>query len=348
MNKACKRFLEEFKELHPDRELIFLYKAGSHFFDLHSPTSDTDYRGVYMPSLKEFHEGESKRKFFERKTLAGNKTGIKNTSDDTDLYLFSYTFFLGLLRRGDFNVIELLHTPKDKIIIDSPIIQELIDFRKNLIVNDISAFLGFIKKEYRRYGVNIKHYKIQEDFANFLRKYPKHTRLNEIWSDIKEYAKDDEQILFTTSLTGRSTEVSTLKIAQRLYQNTVKVDYVIEGIDKRLKTYGHRQKSMAESGVEYKGLYHALRLIYEANDLYDYGELKIPFDKNRYSVLKSIKNSEVQQEFVFNLIDKEIDKLYKREKEVISNKDIINMRVEKILNQIIGEKKIQYLTRIFR
>ena len=35
-----------------------------------------------------------------------------------------------------------------------------------------------------------------------------------------------------------------------------------EQVAEILKVYGHRQKQMMESAVEYKGLYHALRLIY--------------------------------------------------------------------------------------
>jgi predicted nucleotidyltransferase len=344
MNKDCKKFIDEFHELHPGREIIFLIKAGSHFFDLASPTSDTDYRGIYMPSLEEFYNGESKRKFFERKTLAGNKTGVKNTKEDTDMYLFSYTFFLDLLKRGDFNCMEMLHAPDDKILINSEEMQYLSIIRKTLLVNDISAFLGFIKREYRRYGVNINHYKIQKEFADFLRPYLPHTKLEDIWSEIKEYAKDDPQIVFTTSLTGNNNRVPTLKIAQRMYQNTVKVDYVVKGIDSRLKKYGHRQKNMAKAGVEFKGLYHALRLIYEANDLYDHGELKFPFDKKRHKVLKSIKDGTAKKNYIFKLIDSEIDKLYDREKETITNRPSIEYRVNKLLFNIEGKAKIKYLT----
>lgn len=345
MNEQAQKFIDEFYQLHPDRKILFLVKAGSHFFNLNSPNSDSDFRGIYMPSHKEFYKGESKRKFFERKTLEGNKTGVKNTKNDVDFYLFSYTFFLDLLRRGDFNCMELLYTPQDKILINSVEIQNLMSIRKDLLVNDISAFLGFIKKEYRRYGVNINHYKIQEDLANFLRKYPPETRLVDIWADIKEYAKDDSQIIFTTSLTGNSNEVPTLKIAQRLYQNTVKVNYVVDGIDRRLKKYGHRQKNMAASGVEFKGLYHALRLIYEANDLFDNGEFKIPFDLDRHAILRSIKDGTADQDYIFSLIDNEIDKLYDRERQVKTNRPEIENRIDKLLFILEGKKKIEYLMR---
>jgi predicted nucleotidyltransferase len=337
------QFVDEFNELFPDRKLLFLVKAGSHFFDLNSPNSDTDYRGIYMPSKQEFYEGEGRRRFWERKTTPGNRTGVRNSKDDVDFYLFSYTFFLELLGRGDFNCLELLHAPQDKIIIDSPEMQYLTSIRKNLIVNDISAFLGFIKKEYKRYGVNIHHYEAQQNFYDFLIKFNPHTRLKDIWGEIKEYAKNDNQIVFTESFTGKKEMVPTLKLAQRLYQNTVRVDYVTKALKQRFDTYGHRQKSMAVSGKEFKGLYHALRLIYEANDIFDYGEMQLPFSPERHQMLRNIKDGNIEQEELFNLIDSEIDRLYNREKETTSNKERVQYTINKIINQKIGEQKIKYL-----
>lgn len=297
-----------------------------------------------MPTPKEFYEGESRRRFYDKTTGSRTKKGHKNTKEDVDFYLFSYTAFLDLLKRGDFNCMELLFVPEDKIIIDSPEFQELRRIRDSLLVNDISAFLGFIKKEYRRYGVNIYHYKAQEDFCNFLEQYKNHTRLTEIWGDLKEYGKDKEHILFTTSETGHHNRVPSIKIAQRLFQDTVKVEYVRSVIKDRLEKYGHRQKNMAKDGVEFKGLYHALRLIYEANDLYDHGRFYIPFDKKRHEILKSIKDSTANQDEIFDLIDTELDKLQKRENEVVSNRSSVESIVDKLLFKIRGQKELEYVT----
>jgi len=334
------KFIQEFKELYPDRKLLFLCKAGSHFFNLAGPNSDTDYKGVYLPSPKEFYEGESRRRFWERTT---GKDDSRNGADDVDVYLFSYTFFLDLLGRGDFNCMELLYCSDENVIHVEPEFTALQDIRRDLLVNDISAFLGFIKKEYRRYGVNINHFKEQQDFSNFLKQYSPHTRLKHIWKDIQEYGKDRDLVIFTKSRTGKNVEVNSVKIAQRLYQNTVTVNYVWEAIDARLERYGHRQKNMAESGVEFKGLYHALRLIYEANDLFDHGEFKLPFDKTRWFMLKSIKEGNIDQNFLFELIDEEIDKLQSREKSTVWNKSQVQHKVEKLKFSMDGKMKLEFL-----
>lgn len=343
MEQEAQEMVDKFNENHPDRKLIFLIKAGSHFFDLNTPQSDKDYRGVYMPSSKEFYDGEPKRRFVEYKTTPGNKTGVKNSNKDVDFNLFSITFFMDLLARGDFNMMEMLHSPEDKILIDSPYFEYLRSIKQSLLVNDISAFLGFIKKEYRRYGINIHHYEQQENFLNFMLQFKPHTRLKDIWNDIKKYSDGNDFIHFTTSRTGNNNSVPSIKIAQRLYQSTVRVNYVTETLKKKLETYGHRQKSMAKDGVEFKGLYHALRLIYEANDLYDYGEFKIPFSKERHDMLLKIKTSNINEDFLFNMIDTEIDKLYTRERNVSSNRPQIEDRIDRLKATLVGEKKIEYI-----
>jgi len=344
METEAQEMVDKFNKNHPDRKIIFLIKAGSHFFDLNTPQSDKDYRGVYMPSLREFYEGENKRKFIEYKSNPGNKLNVKNTNKDVDFNLFSITMFLDLLKRGDFNMQELLHAPEDKILIDSPEFKELRDIRQSLLVNDISAFLGFIKKEYRRYGVNIHHYEQQEKFLDFMEAFTPHTRLKDIWSYIEAYAENNDFIHFTDSLTGNNNRVPSLKIAQRLFQNTVKVEYVRDALKTKLERYGHRQRNMAKDGVEFKGLYHALRLIYEANDLYDHGEFKLPFSKERHDILLKIKTSAVDQDYIFNLIDNEIDLLYNREKNAVSNRHQVEHVIDKLMFKIHGQKKIEYLT----
>lgn len=340
---AHENFLAEFKKNHPDREVIFLMVAGSHFFDLNGPKSDFDYRGIYMPSTKEFYEGEGKRRMSEYKTKEGNVKNVKNDAGDVDFTMFSITKFLDLLASGDFNMMEILHAPEDKILIDSELMKELRDIRKSLMINDISAFLGFIKNEYKRYGVNIQHFTVQENFMKFLEQFHPHTVMKDVWKDIQEYAKNDEYISFTESQTGKKVYVPSIKVAQRLYQNTVRTGYIVDALRHRLSMYGHRQRNMAAAGVEYKGLYHAQRLIYEANDLFDLGEMEIPFNEKRHTYLKAIKEGTVPQEELFSNLDNDIEDLYMREKQIVTNRTQIRHIVDKLIFRIEGEQRIKYI-----
>ena len=338
-------FLTEFNTIFPKRKIIFLTISGSHFFNLHNEKSDKDYRGIYLPSPEEVYLGKDSG-FFQRKTKEGNACGIKNSSEDVDLELVSYPLFLDYLAKGDFNSMEMLHAPADKVLITSKLYQELVESRQSLLIDDISAFLGFIKKEYRRYGINIHHYGEQEEFIRFLKKYlPKRPKISDIFEELKEYAAEKKFISFSETKihNGINTKVlRAIKIAQRMFQETVSVDYVLDELTATLNKYGHRQKNMASSGVEFKGLYHALRLIYEANDLLTYGEFRLPFDSARHATLKNIKEGLLPEKDIFNLVDVGITELLKKEKKS-TNKELVKLIIENIKFNFTGKIKISFL-----
>jgi len=334
-------FLEEFKRIFPNRKILFLCQAGSHFFNLEGPNSDLDYKGIYLPSPEEYVKGECRRKFFERKTQSAKN--VKNTNKDVDLYLYSITSYLDLLGRGDFNCMELLYTPSDKILQTSTLYEEIRNIRESLLIKDISSFLGFVKKEYKKYGINAYHYSQQDDFKNFLLSFEKSSTLKDIWGDVENYAEANNYLKITTSLTGNKVYVPTISLAQRLYQSTVKIGYILNALEQRLKTYGHRQKSVLSNNVEYKGLYHALRLMYEASDILKEGKLNIPFSKDRYNLLLKVKNGNIDKDSLFTLINRELDNLTLLENNVtIDNKKQVRDIVDKLLFKISGREELRY------
>jgi hypothetical protein len=329
--------LNRVKENHPNKQLVLLFQAGSHFFNLNGPNSDTDYRGIYVDMHQDSYDSAGKNYLVDYKTKEGNG---KNSNDDTDLTLFSLSSYIKLLRQGDFNCMEMLYIPEDKIIYKTPIYDEIVARKKDYLVNDVSAFLGFVRKEYKRYGVNIHHYGQQQKFVEFLRQFPLSDKLAVHWKEICKYAEETGEVKITNTKVDNSKtakNIPSVSIATRLHHNTASVGYVIDAIEMNLKKYGHRQKSMAADGVEYKGLYHALRCIYEANDIYDYGELRIPLNWWRHRILKTIKNGKMPQRILFWMIDSKMEKLRKRERTTQSNRNMVEARLNKLEDTLRGK-----------
>ena len=329
--------VERFNKENPDKRILFLIVAGSHFFNLNSENSDMDYRGIYLPlSGKDSKRGEITYKT----NLEKNK---KNTSDDVDCTFFSLRKFLSLLGTGDFNMVEMLFSPRDKILLTSKIYEDLRVIRESILLNDISAFLGFIKKEYKRYGVDKNHYGIQEKFIEFLRtiRVGYNDTLKDHWQEILDYAKNEDSYVKISSTYNVNKELPSIVIAKRLFQNTVKVDYVLDALEYNLSRYGHRRISMAEAGVEFKGLYHAMRLIFEAEDLLTRGYLEFPFDVDRHNFLKSIKDGTIDKDILFNTIDAGIERLHTLEKSTISNRKNVEHLIEKLSFKYYGELEIK-------
>lgn len=342
------KLLNRFEKENPTKQLVLLFKAGSHFFDLNGPDSDTDYRGIYIDPYQDSFESNTEKVYLlDYKTKEGNE---KNSKEDCDVTLFSLASFIGLLRRGDFNCMEILYCPEDKILFKTPLYDELVEHRKDYLVNDTSAFIGFIRKEAKRYGVNIYHYDIQMRFVEFLKQFDPHSRLADHWDKIREYAdRNPGEIKFSDSKVSNaktSKNVDALVIASRMHISTGSVKYTTEAILDVCSKYGHRQKNMANSGKEFKGLYHSLRLIYEANDLLDIGEFRFPFSPERLKVLWDIKTGNVDQNWLFDTIDEEIEKLRIRDISVVSNRKIVESRLDRLENTLRGRMSIMSATQL--
>jgi len=337
------KLLNRFEKENPTKQLVLLFKAGSHFFDLNGPDSDTDYRGIYIdPYQDSFESNTEKIYLLDYKTKEGKNE--KNSKDDCDVTLFSLSSLLLLLKQGDFNCQELLFCPEDKILYKTPIYDELVKKRREYLVNDTSSFIGFIRKEAKRYSVNVFHYDIQMRFVEFLKKFPLHNTLADHWEEIKLYANANPgEIKFSDSKVSNaktSKNLDALVIASRMHISTGTVKYTIEAIEGICQKYGHRQRSMAQDGKEYKGLYHSLRLIYEANDVLDFGELRFPFDEGRMSTLRSIKNGTVDQGWLFDTIDSEIEKLRIRDMNLKSNRREVEARLDRTISALRGRMSV--------
>jgi predicted nucleotidyltransferase len=344
MNKNLKKFLSNFKEDHPHCTILFLYISGSHFFNLNSPNSDIDFRAIYLPSSEDFYM-KNKKETHKILTYTTNDTG-QNNNDDVDLAITSLPRFLELLRDGDFNMMETLFCPEDKIIIDTPIMKEIRNFKHNILVKDASSFLGFFRKEYKKYGININHHSYRCDFLKFVKSLSlkRGIRLEDHWDSIVDYQKkNSSHFTLTKTKTGSNNYIKTINIGNRLYQCRKKITYVIEQLELSLKKAGHRQKKMAETGKEFKGLYHAQRLLFEATELLTNGTISIPLKKEHHDLLRKIKDSNIEQDVLFAYIEDSLSNLELIEQSLSINNDLIKYKIDKIIFTLENRLALSYL-----
>ena len=322
--EKSKTLIDSFYRNHPKHKIVLLIIAGSHFFDLNTKNSDVDFRGIYLSE-----EGDTTKK--GEITYKTNKdNNKKNNVEDVDCTFFSIHKFLDLLGSGDFNMMEMLFAPEDKILITSETYQDLVHIRESLLVNDVSSFLGFINKEAKRYGIDKNNYKTQEDFIKFLKGFSEKDTLEKHWDAILDYSKKEESYLKISSTINDNKELPAVVLTKRMFQWTVKISYVVEALQDNLSKCGHRRIKQAKEGVEFKGLYHAQRLLYEAEDLFKYGKLIFPFSKERQEDLLKIKEGKIDPELLFITIDQNILDIKKMEKNIISNKKTVLHLIEKL------------------
>ena len=73
-----------------DATLLYLTEFGSVLYGTNTPSSDTDLKGIYLPSIKSVLLEQAPE------TIVHNTSGkdIRNTSDDVDITLYSVTYYI--------------------------------------------------------------------------------------------------------------------------------------------------------------------------------------------------------------------------------------------------------------
>ena len=90
--------------------------AGSKLYGTDLPTSDSDYKIVFLPSINEIIRlNVAQAKF----TSTGGYA--KNTNKDVDVECFELRRYLQMVERGDTVALDLLFTPDDLIIEQDPL-----------------------------------------------------------------------------------------------------------------------------------------------------------------------------------------------------------------------------------
>ena len=69
------------EEIKTKGELVMVCRFGSHMYGTDTPDSDTDYKGVYIPHIKDVILGDAPKSSIN---ISTGDTDGKNTSDDID------------------------------------------------------------------------------------------------------------------------------------------------------------------------------------------------------------------------------------------------------------------------
>lgn len=88
-------------------DITFIVESGSRLWGLKNEESDTDYTGVYIPSLDDCIMGRIQH------VISHNTNPSKNTSQDVDIKLLSIHHFAKNLIKGDSDTVAVLHAPLD-------------------------------------------------------------------------------------------------------------------------------------------------------------------------------------------------------------------------------------------
>lgn len=298
---------------------ILEMKFGSHLYGTQTPESDTDYKGIYLPTARDIVLGQVKGTV----TTGRNKAACeRNTKDDVDTETFSLCRFLELLMEGQTVSLDVLFGfTQDNCIGDQggAIMSEIFVNRGRLLTRNVNAFVGYARQQAAKYGIKGSRMDSLKRVAAMLEPLPLWDRLTS-WSGTIDGLVSECADLVSLEKTPL-VEVVLLKGPKGLvdqphirvngraipYHATVK--YAKEIVGKMLEGYGARaHKAHLAGGVDWKALSHAVRVNSEAMELLKTNNITFP--RPDRELLLQVKKGELPYEKVAELIEEGLAALY--------------------------------------
>lgn len=278
--------IKKIKEQHPDILLLFVCKFGSHLYGTDTPESDTDYKGIFMPTS----EMVCLNKIPKSLRLDSNNTNEKNSKDDVDLELYSLHYFIELALKGETAALDMLHAPShpECVVLSTPIFESLHKERARFYTNNLKAFVGYARGQAAKYGIKGSRLAVARDVVRILDEgldtHCLDARMEAIWDQLPD-AEHCHHI-------DKDTDPKQYQVCGKVLQSTQRIRYARDILQGFIDKFGHRAELAARNeGIDWKAISHAMRAAYQVAYIFWHGDIKFPLKDAPY--LKEIKEGKL-------------------------------------------------------
>lgn len=261
---------------------LFRVESGSSLYGTRLPTSDTDFKAVHLPPYDDIIRMRTTG--VVKKSTGSDK--VKNTVDDIDDESFVLRKFFDMLIGGDMVAQELLFVPPERALVFEPEWKKVYDNRHSFIASDIKGFVGYIQRQTNTYstkGLRVESVRSFVEVMNSLiDKYSATTKFRDI-PEIKKYLDpfvekyDHAQYIMMPKSYGNDEMEEYFELVNRKVSMNVALKEVVKLFAGVLKDYGSRSLAAEQNkGVDWKSVYHAIRVSEQAIELLKNGVITFP------------------------------------------------------------------------
>jgi len=217
---------------------------------------------------------------------------------------FSLKKFALLLGQQQTNAIEMLFTPEQFILETSPAWEELRANKQRLVSKNIMPFVGYAKQQARVYSEKGNALNMLNFLNNDLKRWRSYHSVTSL-TKASEYTDGNHSSVelpklckLYPELISRGEKVNIAgdtvdyyQILDKQFECLVTFDEWCDRIKHMISRYGERAIAAAKDGAfDRKAMYHAIRIIDEAVELLETGELIFP--RSNATLLKGIRFDE--------------------------------------------------------
>jgi hypothetical protein len=311
----------------PNRhKLLYLCKFGSHLYGTNTPDSDVDYKGIFLPSKKNMLLGEKCNSLHYK---SGDDRS-KNSKDDIDIDLWSLQYFFHLVGKGETNAIDLIYSPTNEDCVIYNTIPEIFKEPLNFFdPKNCDAFVGYAIGQAKKYGIKGSRLGIIKQVYEYLEDNIYHFAENDKLTCCVERILDsfyDDSYCFSKMINGEEA----LVLCGKVHLFSISIQEFYNRIKREYKKYGERAKKAEQNtGVDWKALSHAVRCLFQMEELLVTGKINYPL----YStyILKMIKNGQLP----FTKVEEIINEFLEYIKKLQQTTTVKGKKNNKLINETI-------------
>ena len=293
---------------------MFKVVYGSKLYGTSTPTSDTDEKVVFLPSLEDMLLGKKLQIYKERFDAEGNRIGDGFTMPDNgvETEYFPLQTFVRDFVNGQTYALEIAFAfangPAPGYGSDKLHAYLLVrDLVRKFSNAEVYSMVGFAMKQtfdYVRRGERLNAAKaVLEVVDKYLADQVPGTerRLDTLVNDVPllDRIAQDTGLETEMMLNGRKPQNS-LKLNGRNYLESTTLEHFRDQVVKIVKQFGDRSNAAAETDVDYKSLSHAVRVYQQSLELLETGNITFPRPNAEF--LLSVKQGKEDLEQVKRLL----------------------------------------------
>lgn len=270
-------------------EMVF----GSHLYGLNTPSSDKDFKGVFLPSKEEILLASVPKSInlHTKKT-----TTAKNTSLDVDHEFYSIQYFFELAKKGETVALDMLHAPKSSWIEYTPQWEQIHNKRHIFYTKTLSSFVGYAKTQAAKYGIKGSRLSDAKLVLATLKEFPK-TKIGDIkWG------------LPSGDHCGFNEDETYYVVCGKKMTLTATTTHYIPMLENFIKEFGERaRQAETNQGIDWKAISHAFRAGYQVKSILTEGDFTYPLKEAEF--LKQVKSGTLQFKEVSVILENLMDEL---------------------------------------
>jgi len=283
--------------MHIEEMMLSIY--GSKLFGTDLESSDTDYKGVYLPSFKDF---VLKRDLDVISLKTKTDVKAKNEHYDVDIDYYSLFNFLKLAFICDSSCIDLLHVDPKNLIRSSPQWEFIYSNRHRFYSKKLINFVDFAEAQMLKYSLKQKNLVLLTKVVDTCNEIVKKNGVNFKIKDAKElfYVEGDDVCIEESQLPNSFF----YKVLGKRFPSRSPVTEILRSTVNRINCIGSRV-SMNLNKTDWKSVYHAYRAALEVLEILETGNLTFPLKSADY--LKQIRTGSLDAQVVMDNLNVTLD-----------------------------------------